>query len=385
MQLAVNSAMRGSSRSSFMSQRPQESRDVQLTLGDLADPTAYCGVLDVAGRSTKSLRGFLERMLLIRITEDEIGKLVMNNDTRTPCHLGIGQEAVAVGVAAHLTNQDRVFGTHRSHAHYLAMGGDPYGLLAEVLGRSDGASKGMGGSMHIFGGKHGFHGSVPIVGATIPIAVGAGLAARFDATDASGNLNGGPMSVGVCFFGDGTSEEGVLHESMNLAAIYGIPVLFVCENNLYSSHLDILLRQPFDCVARFAHVHSLPTKTVDGNDVLAVADTARDLLQIARSKPGPVFLEAVTYRWRGHVGPAADEDVGVRRSHEDLVAWMRRDPVKRLGDGMIASGVMSAEDIVSLEKEVRNKVGTEVERALAAPFPEIKQLFDFVYADGQRS
>jgi pyruvate dehydrogenase E1 component alpha subunit len=363
----------------------QSSQQVQLTLGELADPRAYRGALDITGRSADLLQRALQQMVLIRVAEDEIGKLAKSKSMHTPCHLGIGQEAIAVGVSTHLTAEDRVFGTHRSHAHFLAMGGELYALLAEVLGRTDGACRGMGGSMHLFGGKRGFHGSVPIVGATIPMAVGAGLAARLDATGAAGRLSGRPLPVGVCYFGDGTSEEGVLHESMNLAAIYGIPVLFVCENNLYSSHLDISLRQPYDRIARFAEVHSLPARTVDGNDVLAVADTAAQLLDIARSKPGPVFLEAVTYRWRGHVGPETDEDVGVRRSHKDLVAWMQRDPIKRLSEAMVAAGMLPADGLAQLEAKVRRELEALVQRALAAPFPPASQLLDLVYSDEQQS
>lgn len=363
-------------------QRPdQSSKQVALTLGELADPRFFTRPLDIAGRSADVLQRSLRSMVLVRIAEDEIGKLAKNKRTHTPCHLGIGQEAIAVGVSTHLTAQDRIFGNHRSHSHFLAMGGDLYSLVAEVLGRSDGASKGMGGSMHIFGGQHGFHGSVPIVGATIPLAVGAGLAARFDAMSSDGHLSGRPLSVGVCYFGDGTSEEGVLHESMNLAAIYRIPVLFVCENNLYSSHLDISERQPYDRIGRFAEVHSLPTMTVDGNDVLAVADAAAELLRIARTKPGPAFLEAVTYRWRGHVGPETNEDVGIRRSHKDLMAWMQRDPIKRLSDAMMAAGMLPADGLGQIEAEVRRKVEAAVEAALAAPFPAAAQLLDLVYAD----
>lgn len=363
----------------------ESSPQIKLTLDDLADPLAYTVALDVSGRATQLLHQMLQRMLLIRVSEDEIGKLVKAGKARTPCHLGIGQEAVAVGVSAHLTPKDRVFGTHRSHSHYLAMGGEPYALIAEVLGRCDGASKGMGGSMHLYGGKQGFHGSVPIVGATIPMAVGAALAARLDATGSDGRLAGGPLSVGVCYFGDGTSEEGVLHESLNLAAIYGLPVLFVCENNLYSSHLDISQRQPFDRVARFAEVHSLASMTVDGNNVLAVADAAQKLLEIARNGSRPAFLEAVTYRWRGHVGPGIDEDVGVRRSHDDLLAWMRRDPVARLSSAMVSAGILPHDGLARLEAQVRREVEADVKRALASPYPTDSQLLDLVYSDAKRA
>ncbi len=180
-------------------------------------------------------------MLQIRVVEEEIGRLVERSLARAPCHLGIGQEAVAVGVSHSLTAADRVFGAHRSHSHYLALGGSTYKLLAEVLGKADGTSKGMGGSMHLYGEEVGFMGSVPLVGATIPLAVGAAIAAKMD----------GRGAIGVTYFGDGATEEGVFHESMNLAAAMRLPVLFVCENNLFSSHLYITQRQPSDRIARY--------------------------------------------------------------------------------------------------------------------------------------
>src|SRR5690606_8272404 len=163
---------------------------------------------------------------------------------------------------------------------------------------STGCSKGMGGSMHLYAKEHGFWGSVPIVGATISMAVGAGLAAQMDKPDRK------DMDVGVAYFGDGAAEEGVLHESLNFAAKFKVPVIFVCENNLFSSHLHILLRQPKDKVARYAESHDVNVEVVDGNDIEAVSKAAKRLVDAARNGEGPGFLEAVTYRWRGHVGPS---------------------------------------------------------------------------------
>lgn len=353
-------------------------RDVAFTLGDLSDSSQYRGAVDIAGRDSSLLIDSLRKMLTIRYCEETIGELARSGETRTPCHLGIGQEAIAVGVSAHLNDKDRVFGTHRSHSHFLAQGGGIYELIGEVLGRADGASRGMGGSMHLYGQDFGFYGSVPIVGATIPLAVGAGLAARLDGLRAK--AKGEKLSVGVCYFGDGTTEEGVVHESLNLASALNIPVLFVCENNLYSSHLDIMYRQPFDRVARFADIHNATALTVDGNDLGAVADAAGKLIEIARTQSRPVFLEAVTYRWRGHVGPAIDEDVGVRRSHDDLLAWMERDPVRRLSDALIAAGHLTQSGLEDLQANVRSEIESALERARKAPSPSPEWLMDFVYA-----
>ncbi len=343
-------------------------------LGDLVDTEQFAGPIDIRGASTVVLERMLHDMRLIRLAEHAIGQWVMGNVARAPCHLGIGQEAVAVGVSSHLRTSDRVFGGHRSHAHYLAIGGDLYRLFAEVLGRADGASRGMGGSMHLCAPAVGFLGSVPLVGATIPIAVGAGLAAKMQHSD----------SVSVAYFGDGACEEGVLHESLNLASLYKLPVLFVCENNLFSSHLDINARQPSDRVARFAEAHRVPAQTVDGNDVLTVSRAAQQLITSARRGGGPGFIEAVTYRHYSHVGYEDDIDVGVRRKMEDLSAWKRRDPIRRLEDAMVSAGAISRVELGQRETQLRQEVSDACSRAMAAPYPARSTLLNAVFVSENR-
>lgn len=340
-------------------------------LGELIDPAAqrYQQPCDVSGLAPERATGLLRTMRLIRAAEEQIGEWVEQGRVRCPCHLGIGQEAVASGLAVALRRSDRLFGNHRSHAHYLAAGGTLYGLLAEVLGRSHGCSRGMGGSMHLRDLACGFFGSVPIVAGTVPIAVGAALAAKMD----------GGSDIAVAFFGDGACEEGVLHESLNLASIYGLPVLFVCENNQYSSHLDIALRQPSDRTARYAEANRVHVEVVDGNDVTAVARAAESMVTQMRRNPEPAFLEAITYRWRGHVGPKEDLDVGVRRSLEHLAAWKRRDPIRRLEEALLSAGAVSAAQLAQLELEVRAQVRETAARALEAPWPAEGDLLDFVY------
>ena len=225
--------------------------------------------------------------------------------------------------------------------------------------------------MHLYAPEVGFHGSVPIVGATISVAVGAALAARLD----------GSRAVSVCYFGDGACEEGTLHESLNLASIMKLPVIFVCENNLYSSHLDIKLRQPFDSVARFAKAHGVAFETVDGNDVAAVARASHKLIEMARSGHGPAFLEAVTYRWRGHVGPAEDIDVGVRRKQEDIDAWKMRDPIARLQQAIAKRGDETF-DMQTIEAGVRRQVESAIAAAREADWPPQSATMDLVYASG---
>jgi acetoin:2,6-dichlorophenolindophenol oxidoreductase subunit alpha len=339
-------------------------------LGALSDPKRPVTSVAIDDESPAWLTKALEAMTLIRVVEEAIGTLVEQGFAKAPCHLGIGQEAVAVGVAAHLRATDRIFGGHRSHSHYLAVGGDVYALIAEVLGKADGASRGMGGSMHLYAKQIGFYGSVPIVGATIPIAVGAGLAAKLS----------GASDVAVAFFGDGAAEEGVFHESMNLAAVQQLPVLFVCENNLYSSHLDISLRQPADCIARYADAHRVPARIVDGNDVVAVKRAAGELVAAARAGKGPGFLEAVTYRHRGHVGPKDDIDVGVRRSMTELTAWKRLDPIARLCAALLSNGLVTAARIEAQTARLRRVAADACVRARAAPYPATSALLDMVYA-----
>tara|TARA_Y100001970_G_scaffold248036_1_gene317238 strand:+ start:1532 stop:2611 length:1080 start_codon:yes stop_codon:yes gene_type:complete len=339
------------------------------SLGHLADPQSFHGALNLGEYDPKILLGYLRRMLVIRRTEEVIGIGIENGQVRGPAHLAIGQEAVAVGVCENLRASDRIFGAHRSHAHYLGLGGDLYRLLAEVLGRDEGCSRGMGGSMHLQAEDVGLLGTVPIVAGTIGLAVGAALAAQKD----------GRGDVAVAFFGDGACEEGALHESLNLASAWHLPIVFVCENNLFSSHMHISLRQPNDRIARYADAHRIPSATIDGNDLPLVLDTAREMVAVGRDQKGPTFLEAVTYRWRGHVGPREDEDVGVRRG-TDLPDWKKRDPVRRLAEGLENIGALDQKALKVMEDEVTQEVEASWAKALEADYPEESALLDRVYA-----
>ena len=266
-------------------------------LGSLGNPSNFHEPIDISEFNEKRFISALKLMKLIRRSEEILGENVENGLIKCPCHLSIGQEAIPVGISQFLNSRDYVFGNHRSHGHFLALTKDVHGLFAETLGKVSGSSKGMGGSMHVIGKDYGFHGSVPIVSATIPVSVGAGLTAKLKQN----------KSVSVSYFGDGTTEEGTFHESLNLAAYYKLPTLFVCENNLFSSHMHINERQPFDSVARFADIHNIPSDSIDGNNLTEVMKVAKKAINYIRNGSGPFFIEAVTYRWRGHVGP--DENV----------------------------------------------------------------------------
>lgn len=335
---------------------------------DLGRAASYHGPLDIGQTSKEESLTWFRLMVLIRRTEEIIGELVETGEVQCPCHLGIGQEATAVGVATALRSTDHCFGAHRSHGHYLALGGSVHELLAEVLGKATGCSGGFGGSMHLRAPDCGLVGTVPIVGATIPMATGAGLAAKYD----------GVGDIAVSFFGDGATEEGVFHESLNLASVMKIPVLFVCENNFFSSHLHISLRQPGDSIARYGDAHCIETIVVDGNDVAAVASESQRLVRRMRDNPAPALIEAVTYRWRGHVGHREDEDVGVHRL-DDLQTWKGRDPIRRLRDAVEQRGVATSSEL----NEIVNAMDQLLESALAEarrdPFPDTIALRDVVY------
>lgn len=291
-----------------------------------------------------------------------------------PVHLGVGQEAVAVGVTANLEPADMVFGAHRSHSHVLALGSTLHGLFAEVLGKATGLSKGMGGSMHLWDGPNGFFGSVPIVAGTVPIAVGAALAAKMKGT-------GG---VGVSYLGDGAVEEGAVHESLNLARMLRAPVLFVVENNLFASHMEIGLRQPFNATSRFAAANDVPYAVVDGNDVVAVRKATADLIARARRGDGPGLLEAVTFRWYGHVDWREDIDVGVNRSSEHLANWRARDPLSRLLSALQTANHWSASQQEELTREVARLVDEAWDTAMSDPWPDESILLGAVFSQGRR-
>lgn len=304
-------------------------------------------------------------MLLIRLTEERIAALVEAKEIRTPCHLCIGQEAVPAGVCAVLDREDSIWGGHRSHGHYLAKGGDLKALLAEVLGKATGCSKGRGGSMHLIDTVAGVMGTVPLVGATIPVAVGAALAYKLRAD----------RRVAVAFFGDGATEEGHFHESLNLASLYRLPVLFVCENNFYSTHMPLAERRPKDNIVQSADLHGMPGVRVDGNDVVAVYEAAQAAVKRARAGEGPTLLECRTYRWRGHVGPAWDLDVGERRRRE-LEEWLPRDPIARLRNRLPGACLSSMD---RMEQETRAEIDAAVAFARESPAPDPSELAQHVY------
>lgn len=308
-----------------------------------------------------------QTMHRIRIFEEVLADLVVAGELKTPCHLYIGQEAVAAGVCQALTPSDTIWGCHRSHGHYLAKGGDMNALMAEIFGKATGCSRGRGGSMHIYDERVGVLGTVPLVAATIPVSVGAALAYK---------LRKEPH-VSVPFFGDGATEEGHFHESMNIASVYNLPVVFVCENNLYASHLHITERRAKDNIVEAGAAHGVASAVVDGNDVQAVYAAAEAAVQRARRGEGPSLLEVRTFRWRGHVGPSWDTDVGVKRN-DMLKEWMPKDPIARTRRDLIAMGMNEA-NLDAIEAKARKEVQTSVDLAQVAAWPAPATVHDHIF------
>jgi len=350
------------------------SLESDLQKGLVAQSTHLDRLINLENTNVDDLLQRLGMMQSIRTVENKIAEMRRVGKIGGPVHLGAGQEAIAVGISKHLRMSDRIFSAHRSHAHLLALGSDPKALFAEVLGRSTGLTKGMGGSMHLWDEANGFYGSVPIVAGTVPLAVGAGLAAKMKGTS----------DIAVAYFGDGAAEEGVVHESLNLASQLKIPVLFICENNLFSSHMHISQRQPLQSVARFAIANGIKYRVVDGNNLIDVDSAALELIQYARTGNGPVFIEAVTYRQFGHVDWRDDIDVGVNRSSEDLATWRNRDPITRLTRALIALEPELQQVIA--EKQVEISVATDADWDLAEkdPFPSADALLGTVYSKASK-
>lgn len=308
-------------------------------------------------------------MHLIREAEEALVEPINTGEVKTPCHLYSGQEAVAAGVLAHFNARDFVFGTHRSHGHYLALGGSLRGMMAEIFCRETGCAKGRGGSMHLVAPEKGFSGAAPIVGGTISLALGAALAS---------SIRGG-RAVGAAFFGDGATGEGALHETLNFASLMRLPLLLVCENNLYATHMPILACRNSRNISRLAAPYCIKTFRVDGNDVLKVHEAAREAVAWCRAGKGPVFMECLTYRLRGHVGP----DDAIQGTHTDIrpaaevKRWQGKDPILRLERALLAKGATPAA-LERVREGVRREVRAALEYARRSPRPAAATLEAYV-------
>ncbi|MBV8048669.1 MAG: thiamine pyrophosphate-dependent dehydrogenase E1 component subunit alpha [Paludibacterium sp.] len=304
-------------------------------------------------------------MLRIRLVEEEIARRYAAQQMRCPVHLSIGQEAPAAAFGFALTAEDQALSTHRSHAHYLGKGGDLNAMIAELYGKATGCCGGRGGSMHLSDPRAGFLASTAIVGNSIPLGVGVALAQQLR----------GDKTLTCVFFGDGATEEGAFYEAANFAALRQLPVLFACENNLYSVYSPLSKRQPASrdlCV--LAEALGVPAVRVDGNDALAVEAAAEQAVAAIRAGGGPRFVECTTYRWREHCGPNYDDELGYRPEGE-LAAWQARDPLPRLARTLS----LTEADQQAMAAEIAAEIGLAFELALAAPYPDASTALDGIY------
>jgi len=309
------------------------------------------------------------KMLRIRLVEEAIARLYHEKEFRCPVHLCVGQEAIAVGVCENLLQNDYVMSSHRSHGHYLAKGGSLQRMFAEMAGKITGCCRGKGGSMHLVDQSVGFLGSTAIISGTIPVAVGTAFASKLK----------NRRNVTVVFFGDAAVEEGVFHESINFAVLHKLPIIFVCENNLYSVYTRRNLRQPDREIYTMVRGHGINAYKCDGNDAVSIYNLSKELVDSARQGGGPSFVEFSTYRWLEHCGPNYDNDLGYR-DREEFEAWRENCPIIRMKNMLIEQQVLTEEMVIRMNNSITQEIEKAVVFAEESPFPEADQLFQHIYS-----
>lgn len=309
-------------------------------------------------------------MQRIRVVEEGIAAAYGEQEMRCPVHLAIGQEAVEAAAVMALRPDDYLVSGHRSHGHYLAKGGDLKAMMAEIYGKATGCAGGKGGSMHLIDLACGFLGSAPIVGSTIPIGVGA----------AFGSVMRGEDRVTMVCLGDGATETGVFHESLNWASLKKLPVVFLCENNFYSVYSPMDVRQPPGrSIAGIARAHGIASHDGDGNDPDLVHAMVRDGVAKCRQGEGPVFFEFFTYRWREHCGPNFDNDIGYRTEAEYL-EWRARCPIETYGARLVAEGIATPAELEAIRTDLQDTMRDALDHARHSPFPGVEEMANGVYA-----
>jgi pyruvate dehydrogenase E1 component alpha subunit len=308
----------------------------------------------------------LARMALIRRFEEEAGRQYQRAKAGGFLHLAIGEEATIVGTASVMHEEDYLIGTYRTHGHAIARGTEPKRVMAELFGRVDGTSGGRGGSMHIFDAEHRFMGGYGIVGGNLPIAAGLALASDYKGEDA----------VTVCMFGDGASNAGNFGETMNLAALWSLPVLFLVENNLYGMGTSVERHSAQTDLSKKAEGYGIPGQRIDGMDVLAVRDAVGEGIRLAREERRPTLIEAFTYRFRGH--SAADPEV--YREREEVEKWQGKDPIESFARRCIEAGVLGERELGEVREKAEAAVLAAVEFAEASPEPALDTLYEGLYA-----
>lgn len=315
-------------------------------------------------------RAILHSMMRIRCAEETIAVRYADQKMRCPTHLCTGQEAVSAAVGFALRPDDFAVSGHRAHGHYLGKGGDLRAMLAEIHGKAAGCCRGKGGSMHLVDRAVGFIGSTAIVGGTIPVGVGLGLSIQLRNTD----------QVSCIFFGEGATEEGVFYESVNFAVLRNLPVLFVCENNLYSVYSPLHVRQPENrSLCGLVRQMGMRAESGDGNDAAEVYKKTHQAVESIREGKGPVLLEFATYRWREHCGPQIDNDLGYR-TEEESQSWSARDPVFLFMNALLEDLVVDEADIDAMTVAIQEEVDEAFEYAETSPFPDSSEAFDGLFA-----
>jgi pyruvate dehydrogenase E1 component alpha subunit len=317
------------------------------------------------------LRELLKTMLRIRLCEESLVKPIIEGAIKCPVHLYSGQEAIATGVCAALSKADHIFGTHRSHGHFIAKGGNIKSLIAEIYGKESGCSKGRGGSMHIIEPETGIKGAVPILAGTIPLALGAALASRIRKD----------KRISVSFFGDGATGEGVLYESLNFAALKNLPIMFVCENNHYSTHMPIKEIRPPKSIAELGRPFGILSLKIDGNDVLEVFEAAEKAVRLCKNNSGPALIECITYRLRGHVGP--DDDIhGAHtdiRPEEEVKKWREKDPIINFEKYLLEKNILPKNNIERIRRQIEKEIDEAHSFAKNSPYPKKTEIEKYVF------
>lgn len=314
----------------------------------------------------QELVSLLQTMWLIRAFEEKVSALYAANEIVGLIHLGIGQEAVAAGVCSKLDANDVVLGGHRSHGHAIAKGADLSRLMAELAGRATGYCRGKGGSMHVSALESGFITATGIVGGTIPLALGAAFVAKEKA-------NG---QVAVVLFGDGAGQTGAFHESLNIAGLWQLPVVFVCENNGYAEFTPLSAHTSVERLAHHARTYGIPNVTVDGNDVVGVRRAMSKAIQGPRNGTGPAFVECLTHRLRGHY----EGDPGKYRELSQVAEWKAKDPIARFCRALRRRKIVAAADLRTIEQAARERVEEAAQFALSSPWPDAGEVQEQVWA-----
>jgi pyruvate dehydrogenase E1 component alpha subunit len=316
----------------------------------------------------ETLKKIYCNLVKIRKFEEKIIELYPKQEMKCPVHLYIGQEAIAVGFCMHLNKDDYVFSNHRNHGHLIAKGVDLKPIFAELYGKKTGCSSGKGGSMHLISMENSIMGTSAIVGGGIPIAVGTALASKM-----IGNGN-----IAVVFFGDGAVDEGVFYECLNFSALKKLPIIFVCENNLYATNSPQKVRQINQDIYKIAEFFLMPGVLVDGNNVFEVYKTAEKYIKKARNGDGPSLIEARTYRWRTHVGPETDIEKGFRNK-EEVEEWLKKCPLKKFKEIISENNLIKKEELEDIDKKVNDEIMSALDFALSSPYPQEEDLYKNVY------